>query len=155
MKKRRLGQHFLYDDAIVNEIVAAADISPCDVVVEIGPGPGSLTKKLLDRAARVIAIELDGNLYDRLRERFIGAANLELVHADALKFDYRSVGMFKVVANIPYYITTPLIFRLFEERQTLGGMTLMVQKELALRLASAPGGKSYGALSIMAQLISV
>ncbi|WP_420265253.1 16S rRNA (adenine(1518)-N(6)/adenine(1519)-N(6))-dimethyltransferase RsmA [Candidatus Magnetominusculus dajiuhuensis] len=155
MKKRKLGQHFLYDGAILGDIVAAADVSPDDVVVEIGPGTGSLTEKLIDRAKKVIAIELDVSLYERLKGRFRGVSNLELVHADALRYDYGAVGTFKVVANIPYYITTPLIFRLFAERETLTGMTLMVQKELAERIASPPGRKSYGVLSIMSQLVSV
>ncbi|MBF0458170.1 MAG: ribosomal RNA small subunit methyltransferase A [Nitrospirae bacterium] len=155
MKKRKLGQHFLYDDAILGKIVAAANISPGDIVVEIGPGTGSLTEKLIGKAKKVIAIELDKNLYDRLKERFRGVLNLELVNCDALQYDYKAAGTFKVAANIPYYITTPLIFRLLGERETLAGMTLMVQKELAERIASPPGRKSYGVLSIMAQLVSV
>ncbi|MEO5359026.1 MAG: 16S rRNA (adenine(1518)-N(6)/adenine(1519)-N(6))-dimethyltransferase RsmA [Nitrospirota bacterium] len=154
MKKRKLGQHFLYDDAILEKIADSANISADDTVVEIGPGTGPLTEKLIDRAKTVIAIELDKNLYDRLKVRFRGIHNLELVHGDALKYDYRAIGTFKVAANIPYYITTPLIFRLLDETDTLTGMTLMVQKEIAERIASPPGKKSYGVLSIMAQLVS-
>ncbi|MBF0515634.1 MAG: ribosomal RNA small subunit methyltransferase A [Nitrospirae bacterium] len=155
MKRRKLGQHFLYDSAILGRIADEACIASYDTVVEIGPGTGSLTEILIARANKVIAIGLDITLYDRLKVRFSGCPNLELVHADALTFDYSSIGAFKVAANIPYYITTPLIFRLLAERETLTGMTLLVQKELAQRIASVPGRKSYGVLSVMTQLVSV
>jgi 16S rRNA (adenine1518-N6/adenine1519-N6)-dimethyltransferase len=151
---RRLGQHFLYDREVIGRIVRSAAPGPDDTVVEIGPGPGALTAALLQRAGRVVAIELDRALAARLRERFASAPNLTLVEGDALRFDYGGVGPFSVVANIPYEITTPLIFRLLEFRGLLGRMTLTVQKEVAERLAAPPGGKSYGVLSIAVQSVA-
>ncbi|MDA8079479.1 MAG: 16S rRNA (adenine(1518)-N(6)/adenine(1519)-N(6))-dimethyltransferase RsmA [Nitrospiraceae bacterium] len=148
---KRLGQHFLYDPSILGRIVDAADLSPDDTVVEIGPGPGALTRLLSEKAKNVIAIELDEALYERLRADLIGYRNVELAHEDALKFPFEKIGEFKVVANIPYYITTPLIFRLLEAGKHLRSMTLTIQKEVAERIVAQPGGKDYGVLSIMVQ----
>jgi 16S rRNA (adenine1518-N6/adenine1519-N6)-dimethyltransferase len=149
--KKRLGQNFLYDPSILTGIIDAAELSRDDTIVEIGPGPGRLTRLLADTVQRVIAIELDQDLYERLRAELIGYRNVELIHGDALKFAYEGIGKFKVVANIPYYITTPIIFRLLEAKENLESMTLTIQKEVAERIAAAPGGRDYGVLSIMVQ----
>jgi 16S rRNA (adenine1518-N6/adenine1519-N6)-dimethyltransferase len=151
MNRRTLGQNFLFDPVILDKIVAEAGIGPEDTVVEIGPGPGRLTRLLTQAAGRVIAIELDGRLYSRLCEDLAGSANLELVCGDALKYNYEDIGPFKVVANIPYYITTPIIFRLLEARSGLISMTLTIQKEVADRIVAGPGSKDYGALSLGVQ----
>ncbi len=151
MAKRHLGQNFLYDPSILQRIIEAAGVSKDDTVIEIGPGPGRLTRLLSEKAEKVIAIELDQELYARLRADLIGFRNVELVHGDALKFPYEEVGPFKVVANIPYYITTPIIFRLLDAKETLKTMTLTIQKEVAERIIAAPGKKDYGVLSIMVQ----
>ncbi|MCI4624332.1 MAG: 16S rRNA (adenine(1518)-N(6)/adenine(1519)-N(6))-dimethyltransferase RsmA [Candidatus Magnetoovum sp. WYHC-5] len=154
MGKRRLGQHFLYDLNILKKIIEHAKLTPDDTVVEIGPGHGSLTSLLLQHCKRVIAIEIDPVLCGKLKQRFVNAVNLELLNADALVFDYGSLGRFKVVANLPYYITTPLLFRLLSFRAHLEAMVLMVQKEVALRIASACGSKTYGVLSVMVQYVT-
>jgi 16S rRNA (adenine1518-N6/adenine1519-N6)-dimethyltransferase len=151
MPKSRIGQNFLYDQSILKKIIMSADLSAKDTVAEIGPGHGKLTEMLAQIVKKVIAIELDDALYERLNSMFILKDNIELVHDDALKFPFQDIGRFKVVANIPYYITTPLIFRLLEEKKGLKTMTLTVQKEVAERIVATPGGKDYGVLSIMVQ----
>ena len=151
MAKKHLGQNFLSDPSILHRIIEAAGLSKDDTVVEIGPGPGRLTRLLSEKAGKVIAIELDQELYARLRADLAGFRNVELVHGDALKFTYEEIGPFKVVANIPYYITTPIIFRLLDAKKTLKTMTLTIQKEVAERIVAAPGKKDYGVLSIMVQ----
>ncbi len=150
-KKRYLGQNFLYDPSILRRLIHVARLSPEDTVVEIGPGPGRLTKMLAERVKRVIAIELDAELYERLVNELSGYKNIEIVHGDALKYHYETLKEFKVVANIPYYITTPIIFRLFEYRKRLISITITVQKEVAERIVAGPGGKEYGVLSLMVQ----
>jgi 16S rRNA (adenine1518-N6/adenine1519-N6)-dimethyltransferase len=154
MKKSRLGQNFLSDRSILEKIVDAAGVTGDDTVVEIGPGPGTLTRVLSRKAKRVIAIELDERLYEKLRAELPGLTNLELIHGDALKFPFEAIGDFKVVANIPYYITTPIIFRLLDAGKGLSTMTLTVQKEVAERIVAPPGGKDYGVLSIMVQYLA-
>lgn len=151
MSKSRIGQNFLYDPSILKRIIQIAKVSPEDTVVEIGPGPGRLTRLLAERAKKVIAIELDNALFEKLKAGLGDFPNLQLLRGDGLRFDYRAAGPFKVVANIPYYITTPLIFKLLEYRETLISMTLTLQKEVATRIAAGPGGKDYGVLSIMVQ----
>lgn len=151
MKKSRLGQNFLYSRSILEKIVDAADVTSSDTVVEIGPGPGTLTRILSGKVKKVIAIELDEGLYEKLVAGLAGLPNVEFIHGDALKFPFEQVGNFKVVANIPYYITTPVIFRLLDARRSLSTMTLTVQKEVAERVIAPPGGKDYGVLSIMVQ----
>jgi len=118
MGKRYLGQNFLYDPSILKRIVQAAQLDAEDLVVEIGPGPGRLTKMLAERVKKVIAIELDENLFRKLKSELAEYKNVELIHGDALKYSYENLPEFKVVANIPYYITTPIIFRLLEIKQT-------------------------------------
>lgn len=154
MKKKHLGQNFLSDRSILCSIIDAAGLSPEDTVVEIGPGPGSLTRLLAEKVQRLVAIELDRELYERLKGDFIAYRNVEIIHGDALGFPFEGIGTFKVVANIPYYITTPIIFRLLEAKQTLQSMTLTVQKEVAERIVAGAGGRDYGILSIMIQYVA-
>lgn len=151
MTKRRLGQNFLFDSSILIKLIRSAELLQQDTVVEIGPGHGRLTRMLSKRVRKVIAIELDNELFEKLERDFSGDNNIELIHGDALKFPYENIREFKVVANIPYYITTPIIFRLLEAKQNLKTMTLTIQKEVAERIAANPGGKDYGVLSIMIQ----
>jgi 16S rRNA (adenine1518-N6/adenine1519-N6)-dimethyltransferase len=151
MAKRHLGQVFLYDPSILRRIIQTAQISKEDLIVEIGPGLGSLTKMLAERVKNVIAIELDEKFFEELRVQLSDYENIELIHGDALKYPYENLPEFKVVANIPYYITTPLIFRLLDARRNLKSMTLTIQKEVAERIVAAPGGKDYGVLSVMVQ----
>lgn len=151
MPKKYLGQNFLFDPSILCRIVEAANITDDDTVVEIGPGPGVLTKMLAGVAKKVIAIELDYALYERLKQELKEFKNIELIHGDALKYPYEALEPFKVVANIPYYITTPIIFRLIDARKNTKSMTLTIQKEVAQRIAAKPGTKEYGVLSIAVQ----
>jgi len=151
MTKKHLGQNFLFDPSILGRIIDAAGLSEEDTVVEIGPGPGSLTRLLAEKVKRLIAIELDAELYERLRGDFIAYSNVEIIHGDALRFPFETFGEFRVVANIPYYITTPIIFRLLDAKEFLKSMTLTIQKEVAERIVARPGGKDYGVLSIMIQ----
>lgn len=127
-----------------------AGIGEDDTVVEIGPGLGRLTRLIAERVKRVVAIEIDLRLVNRLRDELEGLPNVEIVHLDALKYPYESLGSFKVVSNIPYYITTPLIFRLLG-LENLVSMTITIQKEVAERIVAVPGSRSYGVLSIMVQ----
>lgn len=150
MPKKHLGQNFLFDPSILYRIVKASGITHNDIVVEIGPGPGTLTKLLSKTAKKVIAIELDLELYTKLKEEIEGF-NIELIHGDALKYPYEELEPFKVVANIPYYITTPIIFKLIEARKNLKSMTLTIQKEVAQRIVGKPNTKDYGVLSIAVQ----
>jgi len=151
MAKRHLGQNFLYDPSILKRIINVAELNREDIVAEIGPGYGILTKMLAETVKSVIAIELDEELYRILKTGLAEYKNVELIHGDALKYPYENLPEFKVVANIPYYITTPIIFRLFEVKRNLKSMTLTVQKEVAERITASPGGKDYGVLSIMVQ----
>jgi 16S rRNA (adenine1518-N6/adenine1519-N6)-dimethyltransferase len=151
MAKKHLGQNFLYDPSILRRIIDAAELKPEETVVEIGPGPGRMTAMLADRVKRVIAVELDRELYERLGHELSGHKNIELVHGDALKYNYDTLEEFKVVANIPYYITTPILFTLLEHRSRLRSITITLQKEVASRIVAGPGGKEYGVLSLMVQ----
>lgn len=151
MTRRRLGQHFLSDPVILGRIIESAGLSPDALVVEIGPGHGRLTRMLCERVRRVIAIELDARLYERLKRDLTGFGNLELVYGDALEYAYENLPEFSVVANIPYYITTPILFRLIATRKNLKSMTLTVQREVADRIVAKPGGKDYGVLTLMVQ----
>jgi len=150
--KKSLGQHFLKEPYYLKKIAEAARINPDDQVLEIGPGLGHLTRELAARAKRVIAIEFDKRLIPRLREQFLGTANREIVHADALEYQYETLpGKWKVVANLPYYISTPIIRKLLHVREKFTSLTLMLQKEVAERIASPPGGREYGYLSVLVQ----
>ena len=151
MAKKYLGQNFLSDPAILQRIIEVASLSPEDTVVEIGPGPGRLTRMLAEHVKKVIAIEVDRQLYERLLKELPDEGNVELVCGDALEYPYGSLPEFKVVANIPYYITTPILFRILEHGDRLRSATLTIQKEVAERIVAGPGGKEYGVLSLMVQ----
>ncbi len=151
MTRARLGQHFLSDRAVIEKILESAELGTDDLVVEIGPGTGMLTHVLCEKVRKVIAIELDAKLYERLKASLAAHENLELVHGNALDYPYENLPEFSVVANIPYYITTPLLFKLLEAKKNLRSMTLTVQKEVAERIVARPGGRDYGVLSVMVQ----
>lgn len=149
---KRLGQNFLIDPNIVRKIVALADISSDDHVLEIGPGRGVLTEVLCRTAGRVTAVEIDPRLHDYLAERQAEFPNLTLVLADALVYPVESLPIGTiVVANLPYYISTPLLFRLLDQRDRFPRLVLMLQNEVADRLVAKPGSSDYGVLSVMAQ----
>jgi 16S rRNA (adenine1518-N6/adenine1519-N6)-dimethyltransferase len=150
--KKSLGQNFLKDPHYLDRIVEAAQVGRADNVLEIGPGLGHLTRTLSERAGRVLALELDERLIPLLRRDFGAAPNVEIVQADALEYPYGSLtGKWKAVANLPYYISTPIIQRLIAHRDKFASLTLMLQKEVAERIAAAPGGKEYGYLSVLVQ----
>jgi 16S rRNA (adenine1518-N6/adenine1519-N6)-dimethyltransferase len=150
--KRPFGQHFLFDPNILKKIIACGGVTREDTVVEIGPGLGTLTKFLSFYAKKIIAIEIDKRLIEKLEGILSSSSNVEIIQADAMKFPYDTIeGNFKVVANIPYYITTPLLFRLLEFKEKITDMTLLMQKEVAKRIAASHGSKDYGVLSISAQ----
>ncbi len=154
---KSLGQNFLISQEVVNKIVESSNISKEDLVIEIGPGLGTLTKELLEKAGKVIAIELDDKMLQILNDRFALYDNFELINNDVLKVDLgkiiekekkeNNLKKAKVVANLPYYITTPIIMKLLEEKLDLESITVMIQKEVAERLAEIPGGKNTGAIT--------
>lgn len=149
--KRSLGQNFLVDPNLQRKIVAALAPSPGDTVVEIGPGQGALTRHLADQVDRLVAVELDDALADSLATRYREALSVRIVHADILEWDPTHVlthPTVKVVGNIPYNITSPILFRLMEWRPAPERIVMMVQKEVADRLRAAPGEKAYGALTV-------
>jgi len=155
--KRGLGQHFLIDQGIAQKIVRLADLEPEDCVVEIGPGMGVLTFLMLPLVKKVIAVELDQGMADWLTEKGQSIPSLTIIRQDALNFDFTKVSRdvdskIKVVANLPYKISTPVIFRLLESRVFFSYLTLMLQREVAERIIASPGGKDYGPLSIFTQL---
>ena len=154
--KKSLGQNFLKDPHYLAKIVEAAQIGPQDQVLEIGPGLGHLTRALAETGCRLLLLELDDRLIPRLREEFALSPSVRIVHADALEFDYRGLsGSWKVVANLPYYIATAIIQKLLAERGRFSTLTLMLQKEVAERIAAAPGGKEYGFLSVLVQYSAI
>jgi len=154
MPKKSLGQNFLSNPFILNKIIEVSKITPDDTVVEIGPGHGLLTKILSKTASKVIAIELDPYLFEKLKTKLSSHDNIEILFGDALKYHYEELETFKVVANIPYYITTPIIFRLIEAGKKMKSMTLTIQKEVAQRIVAKPDSKAYGVLSIAVQYFS-
>ncbi|HUJ19118.1 MAG TPA: 16S rRNA (adenine(1518)-N(6)/adenine(1519)-N(6))-dimethyltransferase RsmA [Nitrospirota bacterium] len=151
--KKSLGQNFLRDPHYLGKIVSAAHVGPEDGIIEIGPGLGHLTRELAAIARKVVALELDERLVPGLRQEFRDAPHVEIVQADALEFGYESLpGRWKVVANLPYYISTALIQQMLANRMKFTSLTLMLQKEVAERIAAPPGGKEYGFLSVLVQL---
>lgn len=151
---KRLGQNFLISEQVVDQIVASADLSPEDTVLEIGPGIGTLTQGLAETGARVVAVELDAKLITVLATTLAGYDNIRIIHGDILKTDISQeiqAEKYKVVANLPYYITTPIIMTLLERRLPIERLVTMVQKEVAQRMTASPGGKDYGALSVAVQ----
>ncbi len=150
--RKRLGQHFLIDPNIVRKILKAAALRPDDVVFEIGPGRGALTQELCERVARVIAVELDRHLVEYLAQTCAQRDALELHHGDALAFPYDTLPAGTIViANLPYYVSTPLLFRLLEDRDRIDRMVLMLQREVAERMIANPGARDYGLLSVVTQ----
>ncbi|AGB40101.1 dimethyladenosine transferase [Halobacteroides halobius DSM 5150] len=152
--KKSLGQNFLVDGNILRNIVGVADITKDDTVVEIGPGIGSLTQQLAKEAGEVIAVELDDRLIPVLEDTLAEYDNVKIKHGDALEVDFDQLAgkNYKVVANLPYYITTPIVMRLLEEDFSVDKIVVMVQKEVAERMVASPeDGKDYGVLSIGVQ----
>lgn len=156
--KKRFGQNFLTDEAILDTIVDACGVTNDDTVLEIGPGHGALTVRLARRARRVIAVEIDTDLRPVLDEALSTCENATVLYRDILKTDLKmlretenSGEPFRVVANLPYYISTPVIMKLLQDAVPPRSCTVMVQKELALRMAAAPGSKDYGELSVVVQ----
>lgn len=156
--QKKYGQNFLIDTGVLDRILRAAEIGGEDCVLEIGPGIGTMTQCLAERAGEVLAVEIDGNLIPILEETLSAYHNVTVIHDDILKVDIpglieeKNAGRpIKVVANLPYYITTPIIMGLFESHAPLASITVMVQKEVADRMQAGPGTKDYGALSLAVQ----
>lgn len=152
---KSLGQNFLIDETVLKDIVSGAEIDSNDFIIEIGPGVGTLTKEMLKIAKEVNAIELDDDLIPILSEELKEYSNFKLIHKDALKVDFNEVIGYntsvKLVANLPYYVTTPIIAKLLTEKYNFKSLTIMIQKEVAERMASEPNCKEYGALSVLVQ----
>lgn len=153
---KRLGQNFLIDEFVIEEICDTAEVSSSDLIIEIGPGIGSLTAVLVEKAGKVISVEIDEKMLKILNDRFKFYNNFELINEDILKVDLNKlikenlndkITKCKIVANLPYYITTPIIIKLLEENLNVESITIMVQKEVAERLAAIPGSKNSGAIS--------
>lgn len=154
---KSLGQNFLTDKSIIDEIIEGADIGPEDTVIEIGPGIGVITREAARRAKRVIAVEIDKNLIPILDETLAGLDNVKIINEDILKLDTKQLVSgekpenVKIMGNLPYYITTPIIMKLLEEGVKAESITIMMQKEVADRIRALPGTKAYGALSVAVQ----
>ena len=157
--QKKFGQNFLIDTHVLEKIIRAADITKDDCVLEIGPGIGTMTQYLCENAGKVIAVEIDKNLIPILTEDTLASYdNVKVINSDVLKLDLKKLAEeenggrpIKVVANLPYYITTPIIMGLFEAGVPLASITVMVQKEVADRMQAGPGSKDYGALSLAVQ----
>lgn len=156
--QKKFGQNFLIDTHVLDKIIAAAGVTKDDCVLEIGPGIGTMTQYLAENARHVVAVEIDSNLIPILNETLADYENVTVIHADILKVDinqiteqYNGGRPIKVVANLPYYITTPIIMGLFENLVPIDNITVMVQKEVADRMQVGPGSKDYGALSLAVQ----
>ncbi|KGK90643.1 MULTISPECIES: 16S rRNA (adenine(1518)-N(6)/adenine(1519)-N(6))-dimethyltransferase RsmA [unclassified Clostridium] len=152
---KSLGQNFLIDDQVLRDIVAGAEVNNEDFIIEIGPGVGTLTKELLQVAKKVCAIELDKDLIPILNEELREFQNFELINKDALKVNFDEIigeeKSVKLVANLPYYVTTPIIVKLLTEGYKFKSLTIMIQKEVAERIDANPSTKEYGALSLLVQ----
>ncbi len=158
MFQKKFGQNFLIDTHVLEKIIEAAGVTENDCVLEIGPGIGTMTQYLAERAGQVVAVEIDRNLIPILKETLAGYSNVEIINEDILKVDIKQIAErynggrpIKVVANLPYYITTPIIMGLFEGEIPMDSITVMVQKEVADRMKEGPGSKDYGALSLAVQ----
>ena len=156
--QKKFGQNFLIDGHVLDKIIAGAGVTKNDMVLEIGPGIGTMTQYLAEAAGKVVAVEIDRNLLPILQETLSDYDNVKVIHADVLSLDLEKLVQeenggrpIKVVANLPYYITTPIIMALFEQHVPLANVTVMVQKEVAARMKSGPGSKDYGALSLAVQ----
>ena len=156
---KKLGQHFLVDADVLDKVISAARIGREDVVLEVGPGLGDMTVALARQVKKVIAIEIDERFIAILKQKSENYHNIELIRSDVLKLDFkrllgREATPIKVVSNLPYQITTPLLFRFIESKEAFSSLTLMLQKEVADRLTASPGRKEYGPLSIFIQIFS-
>ncbi|GAB3025929.1 MULTISPECIES: 16S rRNA (adenine(1518)-N(6)/adenine(1519)-N(6))-dimethyltransferase RsmA [Oleiagrimonas] len=154
--KKHFGQHFLHEHGYLDRIVAAIAPQPGDRLVEIGPGEGAMTFPLLKRAGRMTAIELDTDLIPRLRERAADIGELEIIQADVLSVDFTALAEghpLRIVGNLPYYISSPILFHCLKHVDAITDMHFMLQKEVVDRMAAAPGSKIYGRLSVMLQLV--
>ena len=156
--QKKFGQNFLIDTHVLEKIISAAGVTKDDMVLEIGPGIGTMTQYLAEHAKRVVAVEIDSNLIPILEETLAGYDNITVINDDILKVDINALAQeynggrpIKVVANLPYYITTPIIMGLFESNVPIDNITVMVQKEVADRMQVGPGSKDYGALSLAVQ----
>lgn len=157
--KKSLGQHFLVDRNILNKVIQTAQVEKGDVVLEVGPGLGEMTLALAQHAKKVIAVEIDSKLAVILKQKVKDFSNVEVVQSDILKMDFnlflkKEGHLIKVVANLPYQISTPLLFRFIESKEVFSTLTLMLQKEVAERIVASPGRKEYGPLSIFIQIFS-
>ncbi len=157
--KKRLGQHFLVDPNILNKVLRAAQVGKEDTILEVGPGLGEMTLALARQAKQVIAVEIDERLVAILKQKVVAYSNVEVVKSDILKVDFKHLfemetPPIKVVANLPYQISTPLLFRFIESKETFSALFLMLQKEVAERMVAPPGRKEYGPLSIFIQAFS-
>ncbi|MCK5392367.1 MAG: ribosomal RNA small subunit methyltransferase A [Deltaproteobacteria bacterium] len=151
---KNLGQNFIKDSRVIDRIVELAELSSEDEVLEIGPGLGALTVGLIEKAGKVVAIEKDKKLVAHLRESFSDYSNVEFVHQDALKADfssYYSGKKLKAISNLPYSVSSPVLFKLLEARQYFSSMVLMLQLEVGERITAGPGGKTYGSISVLLQ----
>ena len=156
--QKKFGQNFLIDQHVLEKIIRAAGVEKDDMVLEIGPGIGTMTQYLAENAGKVVAVEIDKNLIPILKETLAGYDNVTVINEDILKLDIKALAQeynqgrpIKVVANLPYYITTPIIMGLFESGVPIDNITVMVQKEVADRMQAGPGTKDYGALSLAVQ----
>lgn len=156
--KQTLGQNFLVDENVSRKIADAINPQPDDFIIEIGPGFGALTKYLVDASNKILAIEIDGHLAGQLERKFAKYANFEVIHGDFLKQDLWSLAEgqpVRIVGNIPYHITSPVIFKVFDDCANASDLTLMIQREVAERIVASPRTKAYGILSVVSQLHSM
>jgi 16S rRNA (adenine1518-N6/adenine1519-N6)-dimethyltransferase len=154
VSRQRLGQHFLIKTSVLERIACAACPDPEPLVIEIGPGRGALTQRLLERSQRVIAVEIDGGLVELLREKFRDEPRLTVLNADALEMDFGQWGPAVVTGNLPYYVATPIIEKILALGSALHRGVFLVQKEVAARLTAVPGTREYAYLSIHTQLFA-
>ncbi|MCR5720225.1 MAG: 16S rRNA (adenine(1518)-N(6)/adenine(1519)-N(6))-dimethyltransferase RsmA, partial [Lachnospiraceae bacterium] len=159
--KKKFGQNFLIDTSVLDKIIEASGVTEDDCVLEIGPGLGTLTRLLAEKAGHVVTVEIDDKLIPVLKEELSSYDNVTVIHNDILKVDIKKIceeynggRPIKVVANLPYYITTPIIMGLFEGDAPLKSITVMVQEEVADRMQEGPGSKEYGALSLAVKYYS-
>ncbi|WP_461207140.1 16S rRNA (adenine(1518)-N(6)/adenine(1519)-N(6))-dimethyltransferase RsmA [Clostridium sp. DL1XJH146] len=152
---KSLGQNFLKDESVLKDIVDSSNVTKDDLVIEIGPGVGTLTKELLEKAKKVCAIELDSTLIPILEKELEDYDNFQLINKDALKIDFNEIiedeKNVKFIANLPYYVTTPIIAKILKEVKSFDLLTIMIQKEVAQRIAAKPSTKEYGSLTILVQ----
>jgi 16S rRNA (adenine1518-N6/adenine1519-N6)-dimethyltransferase len=157
--RKRWGQHFLIERNILNKVIQTAELEKGDVVLEVGPGLGEMTLALARQVKKVIAVEIDPKLVEILKKKTMDLPNVEVIKGDILKINFNQLlhqedQRLKVVANLPYQISTPLLFRFIESRDVFSDFTLMLQKEVAERMVASPGGKDYGPLSVFTQSVS-